>query len=177
MKYYIIAGEASGDLHGSKLIKAIRHNDPDAQIRAWGGDKMQDAGALIVKHYRDLAFMGFAEVVSNLSTIMSNMKFCKKDILSFHPDVIIFIDYPGFNLPIAKFAKSKGYKTIYYISPQIWAWKEKRIHTIKKVIDKMMVILPFEKDFYNVHNNAPIHCYDHTLKYSYIKCKFHHASL
>ena len=148
MKYYIIAGEASGDLHGSKLIKAIRHNDPDAQIRAWGGDKMQDAGALIVKHYKDLAFMGFAEVVSNLSTIMSNMKFCKKDILSFHPDVIIFIDYPGFNLPIAKFAKSKGYKTIYYISPQIWAWKEKIIHTIKKVIDKMLVILPFEKAFY-----------------------------
>ena len=148
MKYYIIAGEASGDLHGSKLIKAIRKNDPDAQIRAWGGDKMQDAGALIVKHYRDLAFMGFAEVVSNLSTIMSNMKFCKRDILSFHPDVIIFIDYPGFNLPIAKFSKSKGYKTIYYISPQIWAWKEKRIHTIKKVIDKMLVILPFEKIFY-----------------------------
>ena len=105
MKYYIIAGEASGDLHGSKLIKAIKNNDPDAQIRAWGGDKMQDAGALIVKHYRDLAFMGFAEVVSNLSTIMSNMKFCKRDILSFHPDVIIFIDYPGFNLPIAKFSK------------------------------------------------------------------------
>jgi lipid-A-disaccharide synthase len=148
MKYYIIAGEASGDLHGSKLINAILKNDPDATIRAWGGDKMQEAGASIIKHYRDLAFMGFAEVVSNISTILSNMKFCKKDISSFEPDIVIFIDYPGFNLPIAKFVKSKGYKTVYYISPQIWAWKEKRIHTIKKVIDKMMVILPFEKTFY-----------------------------
>ena len=148
MKYYIIAGEASGDLHGSKLINAILKNDPDATIRAWGGDKMQEAGATIIKHYRDLAFMGFAEVVSNISTILSNMKFCKKDICSFDPDIVIFIDYPGFNLPIAKFVKSKGYKTVYYISPQIWAWKEKRIHTIKKVIDKMMVILPFEKTFY-----------------------------
>ena len=148
MKYYIIAGEASGDLHGSKLINAILKNDPDAIIRAWGGDKMQEAGATIIKHYSDLAFMGFAEVVSNISTILSNMKFCKKDICSFDPDIVIFIDYPGFNLPIAKFVKSKGYKTVYYISPQIWAWKEKRIHTIKKVIDKMMVILPFEKTFY-----------------------------
>lgn len=148
MKYYIIAGEASGDLHGSRLIAALQKNDPSAIIRAWGGDKMEEAGAKIVKHYCDLAFMGFAEVISNLSTILSNMKFCKKDILNFNPDVVIFIDYPGFNLPIAKFVKTKGYKTVYYISPQIWAWKEKRIHTIKKVIDKMLVILPFEKDFY-----------------------------
>ena len=154
MKYYIIAGEASGDLHGSRLINAILKNDPHAKIRAWGGDKMQEAGATIIKHYRDLAFMGFAEVVSNISTILSNMKFCKKDICSFDPDVVIFIDYPGFNLPIAKFVKSKGYKTVYYISPQIWAWKEKRIHTIKKVIDKMMVILPFEKTFYEKWNFA-----------------------
>ena len=148
MKYYIIAGEASGDLHGSRLIAAIQKNDPSATIRAWGGDKMQAAGATIIKHYRDLAFMGFAEVISNLSTILSNMKFCKRDIINFNPDVVIFIDYPGFNLPIAKFVKTKGYKTVYYISPQIWAWKEKRIHTIKKVIDKMLVILPFEKNFY-----------------------------
>ncbi|MEY3058867.1 MAG: hypothetical protein RL000_219 [Bacteroidota bacterium] len=148
MKYYIIAGEASGDLHGSRLINAILKNDPEARIRAWGGDKMQEAGAVIIKHYRDLAFMGFTEVVSNISTILSNMKFCKKDICTFNPDVVIFIDYPGFNLPIAKFVKSKGYLTVYYISPQIWAWKEKRIHTIKKVVDKMMVILPFEKTFY-----------------------------
>lgn len=148
MKYYIIAGEASGDLHGSRLITAIKKNDASANIRAWGGDKMEAAGATIVKHYRDLAFMGFAEVISNISTILSNMKFCKTDILKFDPDVVIFIDYPGFNLPIAKFVKTKSYKTVYYISPQIWAWKEKRIHTIKKVIDKMLVILPFEKDFY-----------------------------
>ena len=148
MKYYIIAGEASGDLHGSKLINAILKNDPAAKIRAWGGEKMEEAGAEIIKHYRDLAFMGFTEVVSNISTILSNMKFCKKDICRFMPDVVIFIDYPGFNLPVAKFVKSKGFKTVYYISPQIWAWKEKRIHTIKKVIDKMMVILPFEKTFY-----------------------------
>ncbi len=148
MKYYIIAGEASGDLHGSRLISAIKKNDSSTTIRAWGGDKMEAAGAVIVKHYKDLAFMGFAEVISNISTILSNMKFCKKDILNFNPDVVIFIDYPGFNLPIAKFVKTKGYKTVYYISPQIWAWKEKRIHTIKKVIDKMLVILPFEKDFY-----------------------------
>lgn len=148
MKYYIIAGEASGDLHGSRLINAIQKNDTSALFRVWGGEMMENAGATLVKHYKDLAFMGFTEVISNLSTILSNMKFCKKDIINFNPDVVIFIDYPGFNLPIAKFAKDKGYKTIYYISPQIWAWKEKRIHTIKKVIDKMLVILPFEKDFY-----------------------------
>lgn len=152
MKYYIIAGEASGDLHGSKLIDAIFKNDPEAKIRAWGGDKMQAAGAVLIKHYSELAFMGFAEVISNISIILSNMKFCKKDICAFNPDVVIFIDYPGFNLPIAKFVKSKGFKTVYYISPQIWAWKEKRIHTIKKVVDKMMVILPFEKTFYQKWN-------------------------
>jgi lipid-A-disaccharide synthase len=154
MKYYIIAGEASGDLHGSRLIQAIKKNDEDADVRAWGGDKMEAAGAKLIKHYRDLAFMGFAEVISNLPTIMANMRFCKSDITSFNPDVVIFIDYPGFNLPIAKFAKAKGYKTAYYISPQIWAWKEKRIHTIKRVVDKMMVILPFEKNFYEKWNFA-----------------------
>jgi lipid-A-disaccharide synthase len=148
MKYYIIAGEASGDLHGSRLIRAIRKNDPHAMIRAWGGDLMENEGAAIVKHYRDLAFMGFIEVVSNLSTILRNMKWCKKDLIEFNPDVVILIDYPGFNLPIAKFAKSKGLKTAYYISPQVWAWKEGRVNLIKKVVDKMMVILPFEKDFY-----------------------------
>lgn len=154
MKYYIIAGEASGDLHGSRLIQAIKTNDEVANVRAWGGDKMEAAGAKLIKHYRDLAFMGFAEVISNLPTIMANMRFCKSDISKFNPDVVIFIDYPGFNLPIAKFAKAKGYKTAYYISPQIWAWKEKRIHTIKRVVDKMMVILPFEKTFYEKWNFA-----------------------
>ncbi len=148
MKYYIIAGEASGDLHGSRLIRAIKSNDPTALIHAWGGDLMQEEGALLVRHFRDLAFMGFIEVVSNIKTVINNLSFCKKDILAFQPDVVIFIDYPGFNLPIAKWAKSNGFKTAYYISPQLWAWKEKRIHTIKKVIDLMLVILPFEKSFY-----------------------------
>ena len=148
MKYYIIAGEASGDLHGSRLIRAIRKNDPHAMIRAWGGDLMEREGAAIVKHYRDLAFMGFIEVVSNLRTILRNMKWCKKDLIEYNPDIVILIDYPGFNLPIAKFAKSKGLKTAYYISPQVWAWKEGRVNLIRKVVDKMMVILPFEKEFY-----------------------------
>lgn len=148
MKYYIISGEASGDLHGSRLIRAIRNNDPKAQIRAWGGDLMSQEGATVVKHYRDLAFMGFIEVIMNLRTILKNMEWCKKDLLDFNPDVLILIDYPGFNLPIAKFAKSKGLKTAYYISPQVWAWKEGRVKLIKNVVDEMMVILPFEKDFY-----------------------------
>jgi lipid-A-disaccharide synthase len=154
MKYYIIAGEASGDLHGSNLIKEIRKLDPAADIRCWGGDLMQSAGATLVKHYRDLAFMGFVEVVRHLGTILRNMSFCKKDIMAFHPDVMIFIDYPGFNIPIAEFAKSKGYRTVYYISPQVWAWKEGRVKTIRRVIDKMLVILPFEKDFYRKWNYA-----------------------
>ena len=148
MRYYIIAGEASGDLHGSNLIKELRKLDADATIRGWGGDLMQQAGADIVKHYRDLAFMGFAEVVKNLPTIFKNIKFCKEDITVFNPDVIIFIDYPGFNLRIAKWAKEQHYKTVYYISPQVWAWKESRVKLIKKCIDKMLVILPFEKEFY-----------------------------
>jgi lipid-A-disaccharide synthase len=148
MKYYLIAGEASGDLHGSNLIKALKKLDPIAEMRCWGGEKMQDEGAELIKHYRDLAFMGFAEVVKNLPTIFKNINFCKKDISSFNPDVVILIDYPGFNLRIAKWAKEKGYKVVYYISPQIWAWKENRVHAIKKYVDKMLVILPFEKDFY-----------------------------
>jgi len=152
MKYYIIAGEASGDLHGSNLIKEIRKLNPDASIRCWGGDLMQAAGATLVKHYRDLAFMGFVEVVRHLGTILRNISFCKKDILAFNPDVVIFIDYPGFNIPIAEFAKNKGFKTVYYISPQVWAWKEGRVKTLRRVIDKMLVILPFEKDFYHKWN-------------------------
>ena len=148
MKYYIIAGEASGDLHGSNLIKELKKLDEQAVIRAWGGDKMQEAGAEIVKHYRDLAFMGFIEVIRNLSTILDNLKFCKKDILQFQPDVLILVDYPGFNLRIAKWAKQQGFKIIYYISPQVWAWKEGRVKSIKQVVDKMLVILPFEESFY-----------------------------
>lgn len=148
MKYYLIAGEASGDLHGSNLIKEIKFKDPEAEFRAWGGDLMAEAGAQLVKHYRDLAFMGFAEVLMNLKTILKNLKFCKQDILRFHPDVIILIDYPGFNLRIAEWGKENGFKIVFYISPQVWAWKESRVPKMKKNIDKMLVILPFEKNYF-----------------------------
>lgn len=154
MRYYIIAGEASGDLHASNLIAAIKHKDAQAEIRAWGGDMMEKQGATIVKHYRDLAFMGFVEVILNLRTITRNLTFCKKDLLSFKPDVLILIDYPGFNLRIAEFAHKHKIKVVYYISPQIWAWKKGRVHTIKRVVDKMLVILPFEKAFYDNYNVA-----------------------
>jgi lipid-A-disaccharide synthase len=148
MKYYLIAGEASGDLHGSNLILELKKVDAAAQLRCWGGDGMQAAGATVVKHYKDLAFMGFAEVVKNLPTILRNIRFCKEDIGAFKPDVLVLIDYPGFNLRIARWAKSQGYKVIYYISPQVWAWKESRVKMIRNVVDKMLVILPFEKEFY-----------------------------
>ena len=148
MKYYIIAGEASGDLHASNLMKEIKKKDAKAEFRFWGGDLMQQQGGTLVKHYKDLAFMGFAEVIMNLRTILTNIKVCKSDIISWQPDKLILVDYPGFNLRIAPFAKSKGIEVIYYISPQIWAWKTGRVHKIKKYVDKMLVILPFEKDFY-----------------------------
>lgn len=149
MKYYIIAGEASGDLHGANLIASLKKKDPHAKIRAWGGNLMKKQGAMLVKHYRDLAFMGFVEVLLHLRTILKNLSFCKKDIHKFKPDAIILIDYPGFNLKVAKFAHQHNIKVYYYISPQVWAWKKRRVHTIKKVVDKMLVILPFEKDFYD----------------------------
>jgi lipid-A-disaccharide synthase len=152
MKYYIVAGEASGDLHGSNLMKEIGKLDPQADMRCWGGDLMEEAGGVLVKHYRDLAFMGFTEVVKNLRTIFRNLKFCKEDMLAFKPDAIILIDYPGFNLRIAKWAKQQGFKVIFYISPQVWAWKESRVKAIKETVDKMIVILPFEKKFYNKWN-------------------------
>lgn len=148
MKYYIIAGEASGDLHGSNLIKELKQLDAEARIRCWGGEKMEAAGAVLVKHYRELAFMGFIEVIRNLRTILKNLSSCKKDIAGYQPDVLVLIDYPGFNLRIAEWAKLQGYKVIYYISPQVWAWKESRVKGIKKNVDKMLVILPFEKSFY-----------------------------
>ena len=148
MQYYIIAGEASGDLHGSNLIKELKVLDNAASIRCWGGDKMEAAGATLVKHYKDLAFMGFIEVIKNLRTIFKNLDYCKKDILAFNPAALILIDYPGFNLRIAEWAKQQGIKVIYYISPQVWAWKESRVKGIKKSVDKMLVILPFEKEFY-----------------------------
>lgn len=151
MKYYIIAGEASGDLHGSNLMKALKQKDPAADFRFWGGDLMAKQGGKIVRHYRDLAFMGFLEVAMNLRTILNNIKFCKDDIKNNRPDVLILVDYPGFNLRIAKFAKEMGIKVVYYISPQLWAWKEGRVEIIKKYVDEMMVILPFEEDFYKKH--------------------------
>jgi lipid-A-disaccharide synthase len=149
MKYYIIAGEASGDLHGSNLIKEMKLLDEGANIRCWGGDLMQSAGASLVKHYKDLAFMGFVEVIKNLGTILKNLKFCKEDILRFNPDLLILIDYPGFNLRIAEWAKQQGIRIVFYISPQVWAWKEGRVKSIKASVDKMIVILPFEKAFYD----------------------------
>jgi lipid-A-disaccharide synthase len=163
MRYYIIAGEASGDLHGANLIKSLRKQDDKATFRCWGGDLMEEAGGTLVKHYKDLAFMGFIEVALNLFTILKNISFCKKDIETFNPDVIIYIDYPGFNLRIAKWAKKKKYKNHYYISPQIWAWKEGRIKDIKRDVDQLYVILPFEKEFYEKKHNFPVHFVGHPL--------------
>lgn len=148
MKYYIIAGEASGDLHASNMMKEILALDPKANFRFWGGDLMQAVGGNMVKHYKDLAFMGFVEVLMNIRTIFKNISLCKEDILAYQPDKIIFIDYPGFNFRIMKWAKNLGFETHYYISPQIWAWKEGRIKAIKRDVDYMYVILPFEKAFY-----------------------------
>lgn len=163
MKYYIIAGEASGDLHGSNLMKAILRCDPQAEIRFWGGDLMQSVGGTLVKHIRDLAFMGFVEVVANLRTVLKNIALCKKDIVDFHPDAVIFIDYPGFNLKIAKFTHAQGFKNFYYISPQVWAWKKGRIKTMRKVLDMMYVILPFEKPFYDRNNVQNVEFVGHPL--------------
>lgn len=152
MRYYIIAGEASGDLHGSNLIRALHRQDEHAVIRCWGGDRMKAAGAEVVKHYRDLAFMGFVEVLKHLGTILRNIDFCKKDILRYKPDVLVLIDYPGFNLRIAEWANRQGIRVVYYISPQIWAWKESRVKKIKRHVDLMLVILPFEQAFYEKWN-------------------------
>ena len=163
MKYYIIAGEASGDLHGSNLITELKKLDASAVFRCWGGDKMQEAGGELVKHYRELAYMGFAEVLMNLRTIFRNLKFCKQDILEQKPDALILIDYPGFNLRIAKWAKTNGLKIIYYISPQVWAWKANRVKTMKKCIHKMLVILPFEKDYYKNKWNWEVEYVGHPL--------------
>lgn len=148
MKYYIIAGEASGDLHGSNLLKELRRLQPDAQFRGWGGDLMQRQGCDLVKHYRDLAFMGFKEVIANLRTILKNIQFAKDDIIQWQPDAVILIDYPGFNLRLADFCKSIGLPVIYYISPQVWAWKENRVKKIKSCVDELICILPFEVPFY-----------------------------
>jgi len=151
VKIYIIAGEASGDLHGSHLISAIKKVNPALEIRCWGGDLMKAAGGQLVRHYRDLAFMGFWEVMKNIRTIFRNLEFCKKDIEGWIPDIVVFIDYPGFNIRMANWAKKAGFKTFYYISPQLWAWHSSRVNQIRKSVDKMAVILPFEKEFYEKH--------------------------
>jgi len=162
MKYYIIAGEASGDLLGAYLMKSIKKLDVNADFRCWGGDLMEAQGGEIIKHYKDLAFMGFWEVLKNLRTILINIKVCKIDILLYEPDVIILIDYPGFNMRIAKFAKEQNIRVVYYVSPQIWAWKKKRVHKIKRNVNTTITILPFEKDFYAKYNYE-VHYVGHPL--------------
>lgn len=162
MKYYIVAGEASGDLHGSNLMKALKERDSEANFRFWGGDLMQAVGGELIKHYREMAFMGFFEVATHLRQVLNNIKVCEIDILLYEPDVLILIDYPGFNLRIAEFAHEHGIKVIYYISPQVWAWKKSRIHKIKRCVDEMIVILPFEKEFYEKHG-VPVHFVGHPL--------------
>lgn len=148
MKYYIIAGEASGDLHGANLMRAILRKDSSAEFRYWGGDNMKSVTGAPVRHIQELAYMGFVEVALHLKTVLGNINFCKKDILNFQPDVIVYIDYPGFNLKIAKFAHQHGFKNVHYISPQLWAWKQGRINSMRRDLDKLCYILPFEQDFY-----------------------------
>ncbi len=163
MKYYLISGEASGDLHGSNLVRELIARDESADIRCWGGDLMKEAGATLVKHYRDLAFMGFAEVIRNLPAILRNIAFCKQDMLAWQPDILVLIDYPGFNLRIAEWGKKKGFKIVYYISPQVWAWKASRVPKMKQCIDRMLCILPFEKDYYRDKWNWEVDYVGHPL--------------
>lgn len=162
MRYYLVAGEASGDLHASNLIKALKEKDPAAQFRGCGGDLMRDAGTELLIHYRDMAYMGFWEVFVHLPAVLGNMRHCKADILDWKPDVLVLVDLPGFNLRIAKFAKKHHIKVVYYISPQIWAWKKGRIKQIRRDVDEMMVILPFEKEFY-ARNGMDVHYVGHPL--------------
>ena len=163
MKYYIISGEASGDLHGSNLIRELKHKDPKAEIRGWGGDLMQAQGMTLVTHFRDLAFMGFIEVLFNLKTILGNIKRCKKDIQAFSPDVLILIDYPGFNMRIARWAKKQNIPVHYYIAPQAWAWKENRVKDIRRDVKALYVILPFEEEFFG-QRGCPVHFVGHPLR-------------
>lgn len=148
MKYYLIAGEASGDLHGSNLMKALKKRDAAAEFRYFGGDLMKAEGGHLEKHYAEMAFMGFIEVIANLNTVLRNIKAAKQDVLMFQPDVLILIDFPGFNMKIAEFAKAQGIRVFYYISPKVWAWNQKRVLKIRKFVDRMFCILPFEVDFY-----------------------------
>ncbi|MGC6423144.1 MAG: lipid-A-disaccharide synthase [Flavobacteriaceae bacterium] len=163
MKYYIIAGEASGDLHGARLIEALCKIDSSATIRCWGGALMENAGGVLVKNYRDLAFMGFWEVISNLPTILRNLRFCKKDILAFQPDAIIYIDYPGFNLRIAAWAKKYNFPNHFYISPQVWAWKANRVRKMKQHLTALYTILPFEKDYFLKNHQYAVYYVGHPL--------------
>ena len=162
MRYYIIAGEASGDLHASNLVRALRSRDPQAQFRACGGERLQEAGAVLVRHYRDMAFMGFAEVLAHLHTILSMMRFCVKDILAFAPDAVVLVDYPGFNLRVARRLHRHGIPVYYYISPQVWAWHKSRLRQIREYVSEMFVILPFEEDFY-AKNGMKVHYVGHPL--------------
>ena len=171
MKYFIISGEPSGDLHGSKLIKGIHKSDPKAEIAFWGGDLMKKAGGKLLTHYNELAFMGFIEVILNIFKILNNFKKCKRDILDFNPDKIIYIDYPGFNLRMCKWSKKKGFRNYYYISPQVWAWKEKRVYQMKKDLDALYVILPFEKDFFENKHKFKVEFVGHPLMDTLIKSK------
>ena len=151
-KIYIISGEASGDLHSANLVSELKKQNNFLEFRAWGGERLRNEGIIIDKDIKELAFMGFLEVLMNIRTIFKNIRSCKENLLNFKPDLLILVDYPGFNLRIAKWAKSKGIRVYYYISPQIWAWKESRIHLIKKTVERMYCILPFEKDFYMKHS-------------------------
>ncbi len=153
-RYYIIVGESSGDMHAANLMKEMKKRDPHAGFRVWGGDRMRDAGGEVVKHIRELAFMGFWEVIANLRTILRLIRYAKQDLLAWKPDALILVDYPGFNLKMAAFAKAHQIPVMYYISPQVWAWKQSRVKKIRKVVDKMLVILPFEKEFYQRHDMA-----------------------
>lgn len=162
MKYYIIAGEASGDLYGGDLIRELKAKDATADFRVWGGDLMEAAGGQLVKHYRDLAFMGVWEVIKNLPTILRNIRFCKSDIAAYQPDTLVLIDYPGFNLRIAKWAHQQGFQVFYYISPTVWAWKANRVYTVKKYVTRMFAILPFEADFYKKYD-VEVEYYGHPL--------------
>jgi lipid-A-disaccharide synthase len=158
MKYFIIAGEQSGDLHGSNLVKELLKADPRAEIKCWGGDLMESAGAALLVHYRKTAFMGFVEVLKNLETIRRHFLLCKNHIIDFNPDVVILIDYPGFNLRIARFAKTSGFRVFYYISPKLWAWKENRVKKVSRFVDRMYIIFPFEVGFYKKHNINAVYC-------------------
>lgn len=156
MKYYLVAGEASGDLHASNLMFGIKKKDPNAEFRFFGGDLMQDQGGTLVKHYREMAFMGFLEVLINIRSIYNNISICKDDIIAYKPDVVILVDYPGFNLRIAKFAKESGLKVFYYIAPKVWAWNESRVDILKSYVDQLFIIFPFEIDYFRKHSIDPI---------------------